>query len=278
MLNKLSEVKNPEDTNLSRVAIQPELSLDYPQSDIAEISRNDKTGRYQITTTFFGLYGVSSPLPGFYTEELLDDEWDELENRKGFFDLIHNHMYPLLYSAWLKYRFSLNTVELESKKYWEIIFSVIGLPEPFRHERAKYGYLLRYSGILSQRIKSMLGLQTILSDYLSDLDVRVEPCETRTVAIAEKQRSFVNRQNCTLGETAYIGQRVVDRSGKFSIYLGPLNSEQFNETQRIDDVVDFIKSILKIYLTQPLQFNIVLILSEMLAMTIHTWQHTLNHF
>jgi type VI secretion system protein ImpH len=236
--------------------------LDYPQSDIAEINKLEGDYQYQITTTFFGLYGVSSPLPGFYTEELLDDEWDELENRKNFLDVIHNHLYPLLYQAWLKYKFPANTVEFESKKYWEIIFSLIGLPEAFRQDQARYGYLLRYSGILSQRTKSMRGLQSILSDYFQDLEVEIQPCVERVVPIVNKQRCLLGLQNNQLGQTSCIGQQVADRTGKFNILLGPVNKPQFEKIQAEKKAVEFIQSILTVYLTQPLEFNVILILSS----------------
>jgi predicted component of type VI protein secretion system len=111
LLNKLVQSKPREQGLAPRLLIQPELDLDYPKSDVARIRRDEESGNYELTARFFGLYGVSSPLPGFYTEELLDDEWDELGSRKAFFDVIHNHMYPLLYQAWLKYKFAHKVVE-----------------------------------------------------------------------------------------------------------------------------------------------------------------------
>ena len=193
---------------------------------------------------------------------MLDDEWDELSNRKNFLDVIHNHLYPLLYQAWLKYKFSTNTVEFQAGKYWEIIFSLIGLSAPFRQNQKQYGYLLKYSGILSQRSKSLIGLQTILTDYFQDLPLTVEPCVKRTVSIAGKQKSILGTQNCLLGETVCIGQEIVDRTGKFKIVIGPIDKQQFEETPWNQQALEFIRSILKVYLVQPLEFSVVLLLSE----------------
>ncbi|HHO59242.1 MAG TPA: hypothetical protein ENJ64_03290, partial [Thiotrichales bacterium] len=75
---------------LSSIRIRPELNLDYPQADIVAINALDDGG-YEILTTFMGLYGVSSPLPGFITEELLDDEWDEQNAAREFIDILHYH-------------------------------------------------------------------------------------------------------------------------------------------------------------------------------------------
>ena len=260
LLNKLAAVPSGSGVAQANLRIQPELNLEYPQADIAEISYDETAGQYRITTTFFGLYGVSSPLPGFYTEELLDDEWDESSSRKEFLDVIHNHIYPLLYQAWLKYKFAHNVVEIEDHKYLEVIYSLIGLGEVYRDESEPYGYLLKYSGLLSQRIKSLLGLKTILQDRLGDIGLDIKPCVERKVPIVKQQRCLLGLQNTTLGADACIGKQVVDRSGKFDIEIGPLNAQEFSRLSQARDTVDSIKTILKIYLVQPLDYSISLLL------------------
>ncbi len=260
MLNKLAAVPSGSGVATANLRIQPELSLEYPQADIADVSYDETAGQYRITTTFFGLYGVSSPLPGFYTEELLDDEWDESSSRKEFLDVIHNHIYPLLYQAWLKYKFAHNVVEIEDPKYLEVIYSLIGLGEVYRDESEPYGYLLKYSGLLSQRIKSLLGLKTILQDRLGDIGLDINPCVERKVPIVKQQRCLLGLQNTMLGVDACIGKQVVDRSGKFDIEIGPLNAQEFSRLSQARDTVDSIKTILKIYLVQPLDYSISLLL------------------
>ena len=221
---------------------------------------DEGNNQYQVTTSFFGLYGVSSPLPGFYTEELLDDEWDELGGRKAFFDIIHNHMYPLLYQAWLKYKYAHKQVEFEDARYAEIIFSLIGLGEAYRAKNEDYGYLLKYSGLLSQRSRSLTGLKTILKDHLGDLGLDIKPCVKRRVGIARQQRCFLGQQNTRLGGDAYIGKEVVDRGGKFSVEMGPVTAAQFKDIIQGRQLVDWIRKLLRLYLVQPLDYSITLLL------------------
>lgn len=260
LLNKLTSKETTEQGSVSSLRIQPELNLEYPQSDISEISHDKTTGNYQISTTFFGLYGVSSPLPGFYTEELLDDEWDELSGRKNFFDVIHNHLYPLLYKAWLKYKYSHNVIEFEDSKYSEIIFNLIGLGETYRADNKHYGYLLKYSGLLSQRVRSLTGLKVLLQDLLGDIDLDIIPCVERKVPIVRKQRCILGKQNVTLGIDAYVGEQVVGRSGQFNIEIGPLNTEQFDDFIQGNESIQIIKALVKFYLVQPLEYSINLLL------------------
>ncbi len=260
MLNKLVSEKTSGQGSSPGLRIQPELNLDYPQSDITEISHDDVSGNYQMTTTFFGLYGVSSPLPGFYTEELLDDEWDEYSARKNFFDVIHNHLYPLLYQAWLKYKLSHNIVEFNNRKYAEIIFSLVGLSEAYRVEGKQYGYLLKYAGLLSQRTRSLAGLKTLLKDVVGDIGLDIRPCLKRMVPVVRKQRCLLGKQNATLGSDASIGKKVVDRVGKFNIEIGPVNAGQFAAFNRGSETVEIIRNLIEAYLVQPLEFSISLLL------------------
>lgn len=215
-----------------------------------------------METTFFGLYGVSSPLPGYYTEELFDDDWDEEQAARGFLDIIHYSLYPLLYKAWLKYRFNLNAVEQNNKEYWEIIFSLIGLSAEFRDQFSNPGELLKYTGIISQHPKSQLGLQTMLSDMLKDIPARVVPCISRQVKIMPQQQCKLGQSKLKLGEDVVIGEFVNDRSGKFRIQLGPVGLAQFQVLSSDATLLKRIRQIVNIFLVKPLLYDVELLLES----------------
>ena len=259
LLKKLSSSASNE--NDAELRIRPELNLDFPHSEIVEINELDDKNKFEIITTFFGLYGVSSPLPGFYTEELLDDEWEEREAARGFFDVIHNHMYPLLFQAWLKYRFSHNAIEEGGAKYWEIIYSLLGLNEDFRANKRLTGCLLKYAGIISQQPKTMLGLKTILNDYVEDAQIEIQPCVSRKVNIVTHQRCNLGRRNYQLGEDLVLGQEVEDRSGKFVIEIGPVDTDMLNRITTDASMLNDIREIVGLFLNQPLDYEILLIIS-----------------
>ena len=238
------------------------MNLDYPHADIESVKALADHKGYEIITTFFGLYGVSSPLPGYYTEELLDEEWEEREASRKFLDVIHQHLYPLLYQAWLKYRFSHNAIESNDERYWEIIYSILGLPEEFREFGDLSGQFIKYAGIISQRPKTQLGLKTILNDYLASIDVDIEPCVLRYVPIVEKQRCKLSLGHNTLGLDSVIGQQIGDRSGKYILHIGPVNGEQFQMLLNDKKHIKFIRAVSNLFLVQPLQCDIVLKLEK----------------
>ena len=256
LINRLGGANGSSEKTVLK--IRPDLNLDYPQSDITEINRLDDGKGYEILATFMGLYGVSSPLPGYFTEELLDDEWDEQFATREFFDVIHFHLYPLLYDAWLKYRFSLNAVERSSEKYWDILYSLMGLGAEFRQDKEFSARLLKYAGLFSHRTKSLLGLKTILNDFADGVDIDIEPCIERKVDINTNQRCCLGKANTTLSEDAVIGVQVGDRSGKYRIVLGPLTHEQFQHMKKESSLIQQLRKIIAHYLVQPLYYEIVL--------------------
>ncbi len=256
LLNRLGE-KQGKNIDL---CIHPELNLEFSSSNISRVFKSSDNV-YEMITTFFGLYGVSSPLPGFYTEELLDAEWNEQEASKGFLDVIHHHLYPMLYQAWLKYKFSYNAIENQDQRYWEIIYSLMGLSEAFRSSSLQTN-LLKYSGILSQQPKTLLGLKTILLDYFTHIPVSIIPCAHRNVSIEKKQRNSLGIQNSMLSEDMFIGQQLDDRSGLFEIHIGPLNYQQFNRISLQDNDLKFVRELVKLFLVQPLECRIKLILQK----------------
>ena len=259
------------------IRIRPELNLDYPHADIESVRPLPDNKGYELTATFFGLYGVASPLPGYYTEELLDDEWEEREASRGFLDIIHQHLYPLLYRAWLKYRFSHNAIEANDERYWEIIYSILGLPEEFREFGDLSGHFLKYAGIIGQRPKTQIGLKTILDDYLRDINIDVEPCVIRNVPIVDHQKCRLSTDNNRLGIDSVIGEQISDRSGKYVVHIGPLSGEQFQMLLNNKKHVKFIRAISDLYLVQPLQCDIILELDRGAAQPICLGEPDYSH-
>ena len=86
---------------------RPLLSFAFPATDVERVERvGDGDGTrppYRVTVNFLGLYGESSPLPAFLTEELMADDPED-SPRRDFLDLFHHRLVSLFYRCWQKYR------------------------------------------------------------------------------------------------------------------------------------------------------------------------------
>jgi len=246
------------------IRVRPELSLAFPASEVARVEElPGEQARFRVTATFLGLYGVSSPLPSFYTEDLLEEEGEDLSASRDFLDLVNQPLYELLFRCWTKYRPFLKVGEERDPVDLERLFCLAGLGEPeFRKDVAESYSLLRYVGLFTQFPRSALGLETLLRDSLGEIPVEVFPCRERTVTVPEDQQCRLGVRSCTLGGDGLVGDRLVDRTGKFRLRIGPVGTDDYHDLLPGGAGHRKLVSRVRFYLPDPLEYDIELLLEE----------------
>ena len=251
--------------------IRPDLSLAFPASDVKSVQNKGDLNdpNFLIHVNFLGLYGSSSPLPVFYTEDLLDEKADDESAARDFIDIINQRIFSLLFEAWSKYRLYLKVEEEKDTQHINRLFCLLGLgEESFRRNMHNPYELLRYTGLLTQYPRSGMGLKILLSDALG-IQVAVIPCIQRTVKIPEDQRSQLGiRDGSRLGLDTYLGEYLEDRMGKFRLQLGPLSVDDFRNFSPGADKFKRLRSLTEFYFSDPLEFDIELIIARGVAQTI----------
>lgn len=251
-------------SDLQRIRIHPELSLAFPASDVAKIE--EETGeepKFFVTTTFLGLYGPSSPLPTFYTEDLLHEAIEDLSVTRDFIDLVNHRIFFLLFRCWTKYRQFLQVVEEKNPRDLERLFCLLGLGETELRQGIPQAYfLLRYLGLFTQFPRSASGLATLLQDALGGLPVTVMSCVERRVRIPADQRSFLGTSGNRLGVDSLLGDEIDDRMGKFRLQMGPLTSEQFHSLLPGNPHHQRLALLTRFYLLDPLEYDLLLTVAE----------------
>ena len=195
-----------------KIDVRPELGLGYAESDISEVKLLDKQRGYEVVSQLAGLYGVASPLPDFYTEELLDNEWDDLNAPREFLDLLHKQLFPKLYSAWRLYKLNFNAVEKEESSYWQLLYSLLGDTDDNADESIKK-LKLRYFNLFSNKERSTDGLLVIIKDLLNLEKVRIEEFCQQTVKIPHDLLCQLGQRNHQLGEAhRKVAMRIIIQS------------------------------------------------------------------
>lgn len=231
------------------VRVRPSLSLGFPKSDVESVKCDDD-GVWQIEANFFGLYGVTSPLPTFYTEDLIDEKMQGQSSTRDFLDLIHAALYPLLYRAWEKYRLWLRIAEHKEQAQLDRLYALVGLQG---RDTPHAATLLAHAGLFSWRPRSALGLQSLLSSVLGGVPVQVDTCVEREISIPEAGRTRLGVQASGLGEDTILGQRVPDRAGNLSIIIGPLPADTFMSMLPGASGFELTEQVLQHYLEAPLR-------------------------
>lgn len=251
-----------QNSNKRTIHSEPRLSFSFPPSDVTQINE-DVDGNFDIIVNFLGLFGVSSPLPAFYTEKLMDDERDDNTASKAFISLINDRFYELLFQVWLKNNIHLRVVEFDDPRQTDQLFSFLGLIEKQNRKQLDKPFeLLRYSGLFSQHPRSAMALETILQDAFKGIPVTVLPAQLRKVNIPDDQVYFLGKPNTAVGNNIMIGSELMDRMGKFRLEIGPMDAHQFNTF--IPGGENFKKgtSLVALFLTDPLEYDIKVILKK----------------
>ena len=210
--------------------VRPKLSLGFPENDIDRIESLPQGG-YRITANFFGLYGVASPLPTYYTEDLFEEEREGRHVTREFLDVVHYAMYPLLFDAWAKYRMQQRIVEDEDATALNHLYAFVGLDDADLRVDLLPGSaaLLRYAGLLNQRPRSALGLQTMLADAFAGARVEIDSCVLHKQEIPADQQCRLGRQGHCLGEDAYLGTQIDDYGSHLRIRFSDVPQPLFHQ-------------------------------------------------
>lgn len=260
------------------IRVRPDLTLAFPAADVNQIEErggNEKTA-FRVTATFMGLYGSSSPLPTFYTEDLMDEAAADESVTREFLDVFNNRLYLLLFKAWNKYRQFVQVVEEHNEECIERLFCLLGLGEREIREGIPDAYqLIRYIGLFTQFPRSAAGLESVVNDALGDIPVHIRPCLFTMAKIPEDQRSLIGHTGAKLGRDCYLGEQIPDRMGKFRLELGPLDTESFQDLLPGGVKYKMLTTLTGLYVTDPLEYDIEITLQEGEARTTclgsHAW-------
>jgi type VI secretion system protein ImpH len=206
------------------------------------------------------LYGVSSPLPPYYTEDLLAEAREGKHATRDFLDIVHYTIYPLLYDAWRKYRLQLRALEDGDETASNLLFSFIGLADPALRASLPFAAtgLLRYAGVLNQRPRSAQGLYTILSDSFSSATVTVQPCQLRAEQIAPEQRWQLGVGAQGLGESLYLGEEIEEGNSVVLVQFSDLSLSLYRQLLPGQPAWQQLVFLTRFYLTDPLEVDVTL--------------------
>jgi type VI secretion system protein ImpH len=245
---------------------RPLLSFEFPASDVASaevVKDSEGQRRLLVETTFMGLYGSSSPLPSYFTEDLLHEvEEDSLV--RGFLDLFHHRLISFIYRCWAKYRYFVQFERDADDEFSHRVLGVMGLGLPGAAERAGIppARVLRYAGLLSRTPCSLATLRCLLSDYFEEVAVDVEPFVPRWVVIPTHSRCRLGVQACRLGVDSQLGERVLDYSGKFRVTVGPMSCERYFDFLPGGEKLSELKSLVRLACSDLLEFDVELKLED----------------
>jgi type VI secretion system protein ImpH len=242
------------------VRVRPDLALRFQHTELTSIEKKEKDAdQFLVTTTFQGLYGVGSPLPMFYTEELFHEQYNGRSASRDLIDIINHTLYAAYFFTWRKCTLFYSLFEDPDPSLWDRLMYFAGcggakLRETFSSPHRQ----VRYAGFSSRPVKTAEGLRAIIADTLSGPPVAVEQCIARMAPVPEDQRLQLNTTGNRLGKNAFVGKKILDRMGAFRIHIGPVTASAFNRYLPDSEAAAAVREQVRFYLDQPLAWDIEL--------------------
>ncbi|MFW3145088.1 type VI secretion system baseplate subunit TssG [Legionella pneumophila] len=245
----------------AQLEIVPWLSLSFPETDILNLEKVDN--KFKLTATFLSLFGITSPLPTFYTEELLQhNKHHQVDEIKELLNIIHKRLYYFLYHAWSQNRLLEQFVEQKNETTQQALLGLIGLSlKNIREKIPNHRHLLKYASHWICGRRTLQGLSNFLTDYFN-VPVRAQSLFLSIQPIPYEQRCRLGIENHQLASTAYLGSYIQAGRNNLLICIGPLDVSRFFHFLLGGANVEMLKLLLKLYMREPFNYMIEVILDK----------------
>ena len=253
--------RDDERFDQSGLRFRPYEHYVFPSRDIQAFEWNEGTATFVLT--FMGLYGIDSPLPRLYHEQVALQQSVHGPGSvplQNFLDMFDNRFYWLYYQAWKKYRFHMLARQGARNKVMERIFTFCGLPHRLRHDELGIPVFkwLRVSSILSHRVRSRSGLRLYLNEFFPHVGVRVHEFMPSRVRLGETPRlgRRAGKSAFRLSRYSVIGRTKRDLMGRLRIDLGPIDFDDYLGFVPGSRNLSLLRDLLEIYLNDGLEYDV----------------------
>lgn len=261
-LYKPEKKRHSSEVDEKTIRLTSSLSMGFPASDIVKIEKiqQEDTTFFEVETSFLGLCGSSSPLPAFYTEDIL---WDDQAQTyvKGFLDLFHHRLLSLFYKSWCKYRFHIQYKPGGTDNFSKMMLALSGLNLTNFDKKdislSAVGFL-RFAGLLTQRPKSSTALKNILKSFFSGAAIQIKEFVGKWFEIIPEQKNSLGVANCQLGRSVTLGSRVFDRAGNFRVVIYPDTFAVFLQFLPGEQYYNELREITRMFSPSNLDFDMEL--------------------
>lgn len=202
------------------------LALGYPGSEIDAIDAQvsgEEVAAVEVRPLMMGLLGVTGALPLHYTERIaawVADTKDE--SPLAFLDMFSGRQLALFYRAWSKYRVRY-AAEDGVDRFLPLLLAIAGARDEGAAGASRLAY---FAAQLHCRAVPGSMIAGVLSEYFQ-VPVHIEQFAGRWDVLESGQRSRLGGSNCTLGEGATVGGRLLRPELGIRIRLGPVPSRDF---------------------------------------------------
>ena len=231
-----------------KIRFQEYMGMSYPHHSV--MNEQDINGRYHLDIAFMGM---TKALPDHYRDTMLSRLKRKDQAMKAFFDLFTHRFASFYYRAWKKYRPDISIEESNIRddvedRYQQVLTALSSAPSPDH----LYFY---YAGHFARKTRTPDGLKNILMEYLQ-VPVIINEFQGNWLRIQEGERSRLQSNSFNqLNSDVILGRYTWDTQSKFSIEIGEVDIELFNELMPAMPKNKCVQHIVKSYAGSDMLFD-----------------------
>ena len=203
------------------VRFAPYPGMGFPVSELksVEYDEEDESKPPRIRTTFMGMYGVDSPLPTAYLDDITQRR-EGHEALQGFLDIFSHRILTQYYRIWRKYSYPATFEPGGTDSISQSLLGLVGLgiPGTAEHIATPLSRFLSLPGVLQQPGKTQQGIQALVSLLAPETRVQVSPYSLRPVEIT-RPLGFYGDEDFLLDGNTPLGDEAMDANSQLLIAL-----------------------------------------------------------
>ncbi|QIC16670.1 type VI secretion system baseplate subunit TssG [Providencia vermicola] len=220
-----------QDPKTDAIRFRPHRGMGFP---VTEIKGLDIEDRYRnssvpsIRTTFLGLYGITSPLPTAYIDDIAQRR-EGTESLTDFLDIFNHRLITQFYRIWRKYSYPATFLAGGKDETSQYLYGLIGLgiPGTAQHIQAPLSRFLALLGTLRFPTRTAEGVISLVKLLAPDTQVQVKPHDPRRI-----EQESLSKLSCqkpmTLINKPVLGQYATDVNSQILIML---QTDNLNEAR-----------------------------------------------
>lgn len=210
------------------IRFRPHPGMGFPVSELKAIEHDAQypDARPTVRTTFMGLYGVDSPLPTGYIDDITQQR-EGHESLEAFLDIFNHRILTQFYRIWRKYSYPATFEPGGQDKTSQCLLGLIGLgiPGTENHVATPVSRFLALLGIMRQPARTAEGVQALVRLLAPFTQATVKPHCLRPVPIASPA-GFYDDTSLWLDGRTVLGDEAQDANSQLLITLSTENKPE----------------------------------------------------
>jgi type VI secretion system protein ImpH len=278
LLEKVASRASPVGTNASprdeAIRFRHDPSMVFAARDVSRVVRRgtQENPKFDVTTTFLGLFGAVSPLPSYLIETILfENEEDGI--RRQFLDLFHHRLISLLYRSLQSTSVSASQNTAMDDDWSTRMLALCGVDAGLDGQTGVLTReeLLSLAPLLALPTRSALSLTMALTRILRrhlggpeprDPSIRVHEFAGAWVPMGQTQQWRLGQTNSNLARQTVLGSKSYDPVSGFAIHVGPVSQEVYQQFLPGGALREKAASVVDLFVRDPLSYRYVVELSS----------------